>query len=1073
MSVDIFDNNKHDRFDSLFSVNPIGGEPIPMTRVFAKAIMKYAACTTTSSTNNPDWVKLFHLRRVNPYKENFCNYAGLAAHEECYFDEELALKISIFENEKEVIFTFAALGSAATQVPDERKGEMTRKQAVGMLDNVLFGEVPPLYTRALQTIGTLIRCKEAIKGRRITLCAHSLGGSLAEYVGLHYRIPTYCFNSVLLGKGLLGEIPRKNLDESDRFINVIAAENDYASDFIESNRIYQYVAKSFDVPRHYGRKYIMPTNYSMWDRHGHVMGNLLQLLGYSDGTNVSEISDCDLLLEVLSYKQLKSAMMGVSATVEALQRINHCFDNEELCDTLKIIKERCFVLYDFLCFSVWFSLGKKDFGDCGWGEKVLLQNPQFLHLIANDQKNPLIYELLEYYQFLDGIFQLITLVKEESNPVLAAEKLSAHVNEHFGQNNFHIEAKDLRRFTFKLRLFLSDQFRNGFGQAMKKIMAPQAKRSYTLLPKENLLAARFQLSQHLKRILIVSVEYSGVLKHGGLAEAVAGMATGLKQMGHQVTLIMPKFEKFPNDDKAGTALNSVLPMDIVIGHEFGGPRQDQLYQGRVKDIDALFIENTLLTEGESNIFELGSTGIYKIEGDDEHATKLKERFAYFGSVVAALVHQMRQNFDVVMFNDWHGALAIHLIVKRYFFAWLQAEIPALLYVFHNNGYAAQGALDRPHSKKLFEIIGGNKDYLNVAKRCLRLADHICTVSPSYAEEVQDREGNGLQQQMRKAAHKGKLTGILNGANPNSFNPETDATLANWIDPVTKLPCPLNYGLMDDLIQKKADIKVQVQRWLATYYPHLIESYRVDVTRDQVILFVGRLDSSQKGLEKFKQAMYAAKEQGATFIVMGSLDPNDIQAVKILSDLKIEAVALRGPDWGGALILEEIIGSGFSYQNGHRDIPGVGSLIRSIATFGFFPSKYEPCGLVQFENWLFGGLAIASGVGGLSDTVSADETQEQFNGYTFKRCDVWDSEEQNSQIKGTVVRALKYWDTLHPADKQRVMKQVIGRARLSSWTSTSSQDGTTPISQYERVIEHASRASKSRINIECVNFSRSF
>ncbi len=1068
MTIDFSNHNKGEGLGSLFSVDRMNGGPIPMTRLFTKFVMKYAACTTTSSTNNPDWVKPFHLRLVNPHKENFCSYAGIAAHEECYFDEETALKICVFADENEVIFAFAALGSAATQVPEYRRGEMTHKQFVGMIDNVFFEKVPPMYTKALQAIQNLIRSR-AINGRKISLCAHSLGGSISEYVGLHLRIPTYNFNAVLLGKGLLDDVPRKNLNESDRFINNISAENDYASDFIESSILYQYLAESNNLPKHSGRKYLMPTNYSMWDRHGHVMGNLLQLLGYSDWTNVADIQSHDFLPEVLSYKKLKNVMHGICRALESLARASECVDRNKLLAELGIIKEGCPNLYGFLCFSVWLGLGKRDYGESGWGEKALLQNPELLHLILTHDGKKLTSELMRYFEFLGCIFQLISTAKEAVDLSSAAELLPDCMKA-FGYKDFQIEARDLPRFLFKLRLFLSDQLRNGLTEKMKKAMEPQSKRSYSLVPKKHLLATRFKVSGLIKRILIVSVECSGVLKQGGLAEAVSGMASGLSEMGHEVILIMPKFEKFPNDDEKGTALNSLRPTDIVIEHSFNGPRKDQVYVGSVKDINTLFIENTPLVEDEPNLFELGSGGIYKMAGDDEHATKLKERFVYFGSAVAAFVHQMQQNFDVVLFNDWHGALAIHLIVKRYFQAWLQGNIPAMVYVSHNNGYAAQGGLDRYHSKKIFESIETNKDYINVAKECLRFADHFCTVSPTYAEEIQAREANGLDKEMRKAASSGKLTGIVNGANPNAFNPMTDPMLANWVDPVTKSPSPLNYGFKNDLIEKKAEIKVQVQKWLNTYYPGLVKSYGVDVTRDKVILFVGRLDSSQKGLEKFKQAMYAAKQEGATFIVMGSLEPNDILAVRLISELKMEAVDLKGPDWGGALILEDVIGSGRSYQNGDGTIPGISSLIRSIATFGFFPSKYEPCGLVQFETWLFGGLVIASGVGGLSDTVSVDETQDGFNGFNFRRCDAWDSWEQDVQIKDTVVKALQYWDSLPSEGKNALMSQMIKRARLSSWTTSSNPEKLSPIEQYERVLERAVRVSKTRLFAKPVKFN---
>ncbi len=61
-----------------------------------------------------------------------------------------------------------------------------------------------------------------------------------------------------------------------------------------------------------------------------------------------------------------------------------------------------------------------------------------------------------------------------------------------------------------------------------------------------------------------------------------------------------------------------------------------------------------------------------------------------------------------------------------------------------------------------------------------VADHVCTVSESYAIEVQDREGNGLQKTMRLAASRGVFTGVTNGCNLCLLSPETDKQLAEWI-----------------------------------------------------------------------------------------------------------------------------------------------------------------------------------------------------------------------------------------------------------------------------------------------------
>lgn len=1069
MSIGFFENKTRDQSNgSLFTVDKVGDQPIALTGLFLKAIMKFAACSCTSYSNDEEWVKPFNFRLVKPFAEQILFPGSINSHDYCFFSEQLGLKVSVFESNNEVIVAFGAHNSGATELPQDIAYLVAEKQTETIKAN-LKGESPSLYKEAQRVVIALLG-RPNFRGKKFIVCGQSFGGSIAEYVGLSLRIETYCFNSIMLGSGLIESIPVENIREAHSFIHIISVENDFASDLIDSKPGYQWVAKQFNLPRHFGNKFVLPSAYpSIMDRHIYMMGSLMQHLGYPTRTKTSELSGCDLLPEVFLYERLESKMVKMARVVFLLNEVLQCFDNDKLKEIFQTIKDFNPELYSFLCFSVWFSLGKKDCGDCEWGEKRLLENPQLIHMITDGNENNFLLKIINYYEFLNRIFELIPDPSKElisKKPSLVAAELTKNVRNKMGLNHFQVSEKDVFLFISKLYIFMADQLKNGLGVEMRRIEAIVSKNVYQLLPKENLLANRFMAIQAVsKRILIASVEYLGVLKVGGLAEAVREMSVGLKNQGHEVTLIMPRYERFPQDP---TISGSLQEDAMTIDHYFNGERKDPLFHGKVGDIDALFVGNKKLKKEEPDLFELGSTGIYKIAGDDSHATRLKERFAYFGSALAAFIYQMRNHFDVVVFNDWHGALAIHLAVKRYFDAWMKGAIPALVYVFHNNGYAAQGVLDQ-NSKPLFDKLELNTNYVNVTQQSLRFADHCCTVSPSYAEEVQGREGNGLADQMRKIAIKGNLTGILNGANPKAFNPETDLALMNWKDPETGELCPLNYGLEDDISYKKGEIKMQLQKWLKTYHPHYIEEFGVDVTRDNILLFVGRFDSSQKGLEKFKQAMYAAKEQGATLIVMGSYSTeDDVLARKILLDLQEQAADLKGPDWGGALILIDKVNSKGKYdlqQCSEEGVPGIGSLCRAIATFGFFPSKYEPCGLVQYETWLFGGLVVASGVGGFADTIYSNTKDDSFNGFTFKRHDDWDSLEQDDEIKETVAGALNYWKELDGFERQELMSLVMNSARLSGWTSDVSPQGISPISQYERVLEKASLASKQRAKFE--------
>src|SRR5262249_55580613 len=71
-----------------------------------------------------------------------------------------------------------------------------------------------------------------------------------------------------------------------------------------------------------------------------------------------------------------------------------------------------------------------------------------------------------------------------------------------------------------------------------------------------------------------------------------------------------------------------------------------------------------------------------------------------------------------------------------------------------------------------EFYGG----VNFMKAGIRYADQVTAVSPTYAQEICTPEGGfGLDGVLRERRHA--LTGILNGTDTKSWNPNTDSHIA--------------------------------------------------------------------------------------------------------------------------------------------------------------------------------------------------------------------------------------------------------------------------------------------------------
>lgn len=188
-----------------------------------------------------------------------------------------------------------------------------------------------------------------------------------------------------------------------------------------------------------------------------------------------------------------------------------------------------------------------------------------------------------------------------------------------------------------------------------------------------------------------------------------------------------------------------------------------------------------------------------------------------------------------------------------------------------------------------------------------------------------------------------------------------------------------------IVEKKRIAKKRLQDMYDTYYRGKegmpganteISFFDGEGKERPVLFYVGRYDAGQKGVHRFKEALFAAKETGATLIVMGAAEENSYggrSATSYLDELEYLAYEQKGPSWGGAWVIrEDKKPSGesgkYPYQMGHGDRPGIGSLVRTAADYLYSPSNYEPCGLTPPEAAMRGTAFALTNTGGFIDWV---------------------------------------------------------------------------------------------------------
>jgi starch synthase len=209
--------------------------------------------------------------------------------------------------------------------------------------------------------------------------------------------------------------------------------------------------------------------------------------------------------------------------------------------------------------------------------------------------------------------------------------------------------------------------------------------------------------------------------------------------------------------------------------------------------------------------------------------------------------------------------------------------------------------------------------INFLKAGLVFADAITTVSPTYAREIQTSEyGFGLDGVLRERASH--LFGILNGADYEVWNPQTDRLISHAYSP--------------DLLSGKQACKAELQKL-----------FNLPVEPDiPLIGAVSRL-ASQKGFDLIEAAAEELMRRHLQFALVGSGDQHYQKLFRALAE--------RYP---GKLSVKIAFDETLAHQ------------VEAGADMFLMPSRYEPSGLNQLYSLKYGTVPIGRATGGLKDSV---------------------------------------------------------------------------------------------------------
>ncbi|HTO45306.1 MAG TPA: glycogen synthase GlgA [Burkholderiales bacterium] len=406
-------------------------------------------------------------------------------------------------------------------------------------------------------------------------------------------------------------------------------------------------------------------------------------------------------------------------------------------------------------------------------------------------------------------------------------------------------------------------------------------------------------------VLFVTSEVAPLIKTGGLADVAGSLPAALMHAGVDARVLVPGYKQVMEGVKSKGRLAAFPAL--------GDMPASQILAGKLPSgVPLMIIDCPRLYDRPGGPYQDSS-------GSDwpDNAVRFG-LLSYVGAVLSGAASPISWRPRLIQCNDWQTGLA------PAYLHFMPGDKARSLVTIHNLAY--QGVFPPTTASRLglppssFGPDGveyyGNMSFLKAA---LYYADHITTVSPNYAREIQ-QEPLGMGMQGLLAHRAGALTGILNGIDTDAWDPETDPYIHRYYNAV-RLPAKQeNKQALQERMGLAVDEKVPL---LAT---------------------IGRF-TYQKGLDLLLEIAPDLVRLPAQLAVLGAGDAALQDAFQALARANAGRVAV---------------------QVGYDE--GLAHQIEAGADIFLMPSRFEPCGLNQMYSQRYGTPPVVHDTGGLHDSV---------------------------------------------------------------------------------------------------------
>ncbi|HEY2615604.1 MAG TPA: glycogen/starch synthase [Chthoniobacterales bacterium] len=418
------------------------------------------------------------------------------------------------------------------------------------------------------------------------------------------------------------------------------------------------------------------------------------------------------------------------------------------------------------------------------------------------------------------------------------------------------------------------------------------------------------------RILMISAEGPPLARATALVDVLEALPRELRAAHHEVGIAMPFYREIQQNGEVETEETGVT-IDLRVG---------------AKNYVAEFLEGR--TAGGVQTFFIRCDEFFDRAGVyGEHGVAYEDnaaRFIFFSKAALELARRMTPTPQILHLHDWAAALVPVLVRDQHlpFATVLTIHHLAEQGSFWGLDFGLTNLPERYFTPRGLEFFGR----LNLLKGGILFADKITTVSERYRREMLSTDG-GLELDIVLRENGHRLTGILNGADYERWNPETDHLLPRQFGPghlAGKMVCR-------DLLLDALEL--------------------APAPAGPVFGMVTRL-VPEKGFDLLMPLLDRLLSDDVRLIILGEGDPGYETALAI--------AARKYP-------------AKFAYRRLYDE--RLAHLIEAGADVTLIPSRIEPSGLSAMYSLKYGALPVAIATGGIQEIIEDyDPTAEAGFGF---------------------------------------------------------------------------------------------